>query len=460
MSERRSREGDGYANVRKRTQNQLLPWLVIVCASTGTHAADFPAPGVETTYADHTRAVELSRAGNHIEALSILLPLLDRFPEEYPLQRDVVLITIWKGDCKDGLVRFESLRQRENLEPYLISAVGECLLSQNRPKEAYFLLRRGHERYPDDRGLNNVYLKAEIAVRTGTSMIDERATAGLDLRNNNSDQGLTEWIASIDGSIALSDSARLYVRSTLTRSSQSLYQSGDLNRVGVGVRYQIDERLLFDQEFSGDITQTGQAGSTSRLVYEPRDAWRSSISYASHAESIPLRARAAGITANHSEANVSWEARDFGASWSASASRYNFSDGNYRNGYYVVAGYAWYMQKSAEHRLLIEGYASKNTLAGAAYFNPARDYSIGLTHQTNIIYDSRFRRHVDQLLINASLYEQQGYGAHPRLNLRYEQSYDFDASHALTAGAGLARNIYDGKYETERRFYLTYRRRF
>lgn len=434
--------------------------LAVVCAGGTVYADDPSPPGIESTYADHARAVELARAGRHDEALALLLPLLDRFPNEYAFQRDAVLVTFWKGNCQDGLARFEALRNRDGLEPYLVAAAGECLLAANRPKEAHYLLRRAHERNPDDQALGNTYLKAQVAIRTVTDMADERAAAGIDLRNSSSDQGLTEWIGTIDGSTALSESTRLYARTTLTRSALAQYQSGDLNRVAAGIRFRLDERLLLDQEFSGDVRRSGQGGSTLRLAFEPRDAWKAVLAYASYAELIPLRARAAGITADAWTGEVSWEARDYRASWMVSAQHHGFSDSNSRNSIFTVFGYAWSMQKSVEHRILLEGHASDNSLAGTAYFNPARDSSIGLTHQTDLVLDSGFRRHVDRLIFNANLYDQQGYGTHPRASLRYEQDYDFDADHALIISAGLARNIYDGKYESERRFNLTYRQRF
>jgi len=64
------------------------------------------------------------------------------------------------------------------------------------------------------------------------------------------------------------------------------------------------------------------------------------------------------------------------------------------------------------------------------------------------------------LWVGASLYGQQDYPNRGRWSLRYEQDYDFDDSRALVAGAGVARNVYDGKYETEWRVYLYYQQRF
>ena len=103
--------------------------------------------GIETTYPEHTRGVQLARAGHYEEGLGVLLPLLARFPEDYPLQRDVILITLWKGDCPGALKRFERVRHRPDLEPYLVVPLNDCLLAANRPNEARRLTRLAHERH-------------------------------------------------------------------------------------------------------------------------------------------------------------------------------------------------------------------------------------------------------------------------------------------------------------------------
>jgi predicted Zn-dependent protease len=91
-------------------------WLIWLMASVPT-AASAGGAGIESTYVDHTRAVELARAGRYDEALAILFDLLERFPDDYPLQRDAIVILTWKGDCPEALRRFERIRHHEALEP-------------------------------------------------------------------------------------------------------------------------------------------------------------------------------------------------------------------------------------------------------------------------------------------------------------------------------------------------------
>lgn len=81
---------------------------------------------IRDTHGEHTRAVELGRAGKYDQALAILGELLVFFPDDYPLQRDYTLIAAWKGDCPAALTRFARIRGNPNLESYLIAPLQDC----------------------------------------------------------------------------------------------------------------------------------------------------------------------------------------------------------------------------------------------------------------------------------------------------------------------------------------------
>ena len=196
------------------------------------------------------------------------------------------------------------------------------------------------------------------------------------------------------------------------------------------------------------------------MVYEPRDAWRFTASYASFAEAIPLRAHAAGVEASQTIAEAAYERRDYRWEGLASINYFDFTDSNQRTAIYASTGYAYEMRARREQRLFLEWSLSRNTFDGAVYFNPSQDNSLGLMHRTDFVFDSRYRRHVDHLWLSVNAYSQEGFGTHGRWALRYEQDYDLDEARALAVGAGVARNVYDGKYETETRVYLNYRQRF
>jgi tetratricopeptide (TPR) repeat protein len=104
-------------------------WIVAmaVLALTGRVAAAPPSyRDISDTYGEHTRAVELGRAGKYDQALAILGALLTHFPDDYPLQRDYTLIAAWEGDCPAALARFERIRADPRLESYLIAPLQDC----------------------------------------------------------------------------------------------------------------------------------------------------------------------------------------------------------------------------------------------------------------------------------------------------------------------------------------------
>jgi len=416
--------------------------------------------GIESTYPEHTRGVELARAGHYDEGLSVLQPLLARFPDDYPLQRDIILIMIWKGDCLGALRRFERVRSRDALEPYLIAPVSRCLLDANRPKEARFLTRRTLQRHPDDESLQTAFLEADLALRIDENVDEDRPAAAAELMIRETDRDAPEWIAYFEGSAKVAEHTRLYARHRFTRALEKQYQRGDLDRAGIGVRYRVDERWLLDQEFSADVRESGQSGSTTRLTYEPRDDWQVSLATATFSEEVPLQARAVGVEARQVSGSVAYQSRDYRWDGLATINHFDFSDTNRRTSFFATAGYAYQMRVDREQHLYLEWYQSGNSLDGAVYFNPDRDFSVGLVHRTDFIYLSSFKRHVDHLWVGASAYTQQDYGTHGRWALGYEQDYDFDESRALVVGGGVARNVYDGKYETEWQLYMYYHQRF
>lgn len=92
--------------------------------------ATAPSASIETTYAEHTRAVALARAGEHTQGLAILRELLARFPDDYPLNRDTILVATWAGDCAYALERYAYIRTRPQLDAYLVTPLANCAVER------------------------------------------------------------------------------------------------------------------------------------------------------------------------------------------------------------------------------------------------------------------------------------------------------------------------------------------
>ncbi len=494
-------------------------------------AAQAAGPGIESTYAEHTRGVELARAGHYDAGLAVLYPLLARFPGDYPLTRDVILINTWKGDCAKALEYFARIRNRPRLDdylvepvadcavrrahagdlniardvlsallpharddyalrrdlaiitqwqgdcpgalkrfavirgdprnpPYLLAPMADCLLRAERRLEALALINTGLARYPDDPLLRHEQTKIEIALRLDDGRYDERAALEARFDSAASDRDLRESLLRLEASALLAAPLRVYGRYLVSATDQAEFTAGEMNRLGAGLRWRPHPQLLIDQGFSRDIERHRRGGAHTRLTCYPYDAWRVSGGYDSYAEEISVRARANGIEARRGFADAEYSSLDHVWYGYASASYYRFSDGNRRREWFATVGYAYALLPEREHRVYLEGYGSRNTLAGALYFNPRRDRDVALVHNTEFIFDSRFKRHVDRLYLSFGVYEQEGFGRDPVARIAYEQDYDFDGANALLIGAAFNRKVYDGQRENEWRVWLQYARRF
>jgi len=507
---------------------QGLRYLCLgVAAATAAVAAE--KAGIEGTYAAHARGVELARQGRHAEGLAILAPLLARFPNDYPLTRDVILVSAWSGDCDRALDLFERIRARARLDaylappladcavrraragdyeraiqvltallphavpdyplrrdlalisiwngdcaaglewfdgirddernpPYLIVPVTDCLLAQNRPTEALSLAEAARARYPADATVAHAYAKVQTARRVDANDDDDRPAAEANLVFGESDRGIRESLARAEVSAPALARTRLFARYLATRASG--FDAGDMNRAGAGIRWRPTPRWRLQQEFSTDVDKSGLAGSHTLLEYKPYDAWTLAAAHHTYAEDISVRARAADIEARHGEVGVEYNRRDYVWYARANLGRYDFTDTNTRTSVFGTVGYAYRMLPEREQRVYLEWYQSRNTLDGAVYFNPKHDQSAGVVHRTDFVYDSRYKRHVDHLSFSVSAYRQEDFGTHGRWGVKYEQDYDFDNATALVAGVAFNRNVYDGQREDEWRVELLYRKRF
>lgn len=487
---------------------------------------------IEATYAQHTRAVELARAGRHAEGLALLRGLLERFPTDYPLNRDAILVATWAGDCGYALERYHQVRTHPRLdaylvmplancavararegdyatglsvlealrphvadpyplqrdlaliaawsgdcaralgyfdairddarhEPFLITPMADCMVQDGRPADADALTAAALVRHPADGELLAASLRAQVAGRLHGGDWDRIVVEG-GLTTDDAEPGPREWRGTLLARAGVASTLRVQARllATADANVEAGVAPGDLRRAGLGLGWRPMPRLELLQELSTDLRISGQGGSTTRLSYRPGPTLSFNAVYATFAEDLPLRARLSGVEANHSALAGAYHSRDYVWDGRAGLDRYDFTDGNRRDGMYATMGYAYQMLPEREQRLYLDGYRSRNTLDTAPYFNPRSDSSIGLTHRTTFVLDTRYKRHVDSLSIWLASYRQEGFGSKARWGVTYEQDYDFDDDLALVYRVSWQRNVYDGGYENAARGEVYFRRRF
>lgn len=108
----------------------------------------------------------------------------------------------------------------------------------------------------------------------------------------------------------------------------------------------------------------------------------------------------------------------------------------------------------------VEVYGSRNSLVGAVYYNPRRDWSTSLLSRSEWVLVARpDHRFSLNLLATAGLYGEEGFDTGWIGGLWLEAVADLDARTALVVGAGARSQLYDGNRERDPRYYVTIRRR-
>ncbi|MCI0504939.1 MAG: hypothetical protein L0Z73_02400 [Gammaproteobacteria bacterium] len=404
---------------------------------------------------EHQRAVELAHADQHDAALVILKDLLASHPDNYPIRRDYVVISGWKGDCDEALEKFQPIKNHPGKEDYLIGAVAECMRKARQTDEALAVLREGARAYPENEDIKTLYKSLLNDI-----VIDRKPELNVKAGTGQSDAGNQDYFFEIKYSRQFAPAARWFARYFTTFADDPEFDTGDLNRVGAGVMYWFDPKWYLEQEFSTDIDEGGDNGSTTTLVYHPTLLWEVFGQYASFAEDVPLRAKALGVDSDRLTISAFFHTIDYRWEWYGSYSAYEFSDSNDRESYYTSLGYAYEMTDTREQRVILELSGSTNTLDNTVYFNPERDTTIAVVHRTSFIFDSRYDSHVDHLSVFLGQYDQEGYGADATYGASYEQQYDFSPVHSFSWWLEAASRIYDGERETVGSFLASYTRKF
>jgi tetratricopeptide (TPR) repeat protein len=409
----------------------------------------------ENWEAEHQRGVELARDGQYEESLRILNSLLERFPDNYPIQRDYIIIATWKGDCRNALTRYKKIQAHLQQEPYLILPVSECLVKQKKFQQASALLQKGLDWWPDNEELKS----AQSAVQTALER-DAQGILTVSLSTHKSQFGSREWLLSTKYSDKVYDRTRLYAHFLGKRADDPGFKTGEMNRLGMGVEYTITNQLLLDQEFSFDVSRSGEFGSTTALNYTPHELWAMNLSYATFADDISLRATGVDTKAKRLTAGADYHTADYRWEWGASTAYYDYNDGNKRKSLFTYGGYGFEMKPQREQHLILGIYGSQGETIDVPYYNPKSDLSATLTYRLDLVYDSRFQRHVDHIYVVAGSYKQENYGTDATGALRFEQDYDLNRDRSLSWGVAYTSNVYDGNRESGVDAYLTFVQRF
>jgi tetratricopeptide (TPR) repeat protein len=440
----------GVAAVRNQVITTVsLAWLFVSAPVLAQVAFD------ESPDALHERAVSLARDEKYSEATAILDSILARDTKNYPVQRDYVIILTWMGRCDRALERYEKIKKHPDQEIYLITPVAQCLADAGKTEAALDLLTNANRRNGDQESqdaLRNI--KHQFA-------LDRRPVVDAAAETTKSDGGTRDWLFSARVKNKINDRAAWYARFLYAYANDPNFDTGELHRLGAGVIFGVNRQLTLIEDLAVELKDGSSFGSTTTVVFTPSISLQGQLEYATFAEDIPLRARASGVDAQRFSASVNYHTLDYRWDASGGAAFYDFSDGNQRRALNASLGYAFELAPRREQRIIGGMYHTGNTLSSgqATYYNPERDLSATLTYKLDLVYESKFLRHVDHIYAHLGSYAQAGESPFPIYGLRYEQDYEFSEATSLTWGAALRRSVYDGNGEYEANFNVSVSRK-
>jgi biofilm PGA synthesis protein PgaA len=255
----------------------------------------------------------------------------------------------------------------------------------------------------------------------------------------------------------LADNYRFFAH---TYNAEARYNNGvgQINRAGAGLEYR-SPLWIASGELAHDLDDS-HTGAAASVAYTPSDYWTFRGAYATRSNETPLQARLAGVNARLGSVEAVWRAHE-SRSASLSLAQMDFSDGNRRDS--VLARWTERVVAGPVYQLEITGalYASNNSLAGAPYFNPSRDFSPTVEFANQWIQWRRYTREFrHRVVVGLGSYQQQGFGTGPVASIRYEQEWDADDRLALRYGIGRTQHPYDGVRTTRDFLYASLNWRF
>ena len=202
-----------------------------------------------------------------------------------------------------------------------------------------------------------------------------------------------------------------------------------------------------------DVNANGN-GLHGELRWLPHDHGYLGLAVSTQSPQTPLRGRNQDVSADLLNLSGGWrwsESRHF----DASASVWDFSDGNRRKSLQAAFAERLYVDHQWQLDGRVDAWASRNREGNFAYYNPREDASLTLgldIHQRVFRHYHHQLRH--RLQINAGVYYQQGYGSAPIGDIAWRPRWDINAGLAIEAGIALQTRVYDGQREQHLGFNL------
>jgi biofilm PGA synthesis protein PgaA len=356
---------------------------------------------------------------------------------------------LWRNWPRRALEQFEINRNLDPKDVGSLTGLGWTLNTLNYKREARALADDLHQRHPTNL---NVYDLRE------TLKVEDMWHLQPGLRFTREFSGATEYTAWLLLEKPLTPLFSLnteILRQEAWNDSEGRDDRVDWNRLGLGFRWIVMPELIWWQNVSFDYVKGSEFGSDTRLMWWPTDPLRITAGFNSFSLSVPIRARAQGITAENASVDVLYLESDL-REYGAAVSTQWFSDSNV-----YIAGTARYDQnvyntpdlKIRGGLALGVGTYSKQDVA---YYSPQYEWSALLTSAIQWVNSIRYeRKWMSAVYLRAGVSGEDGFSTYPVAGITFEQSYVHSKTFNVTGGISYDLKVYDGDYTNVVGAYVT-----
>ncbi len=267
-------------------------------------------------------------------------------------------------------------------------------------------------------------------------------TAGFGRSSDATPTGTDDW--RLDARVytqPLADRWRVFAQSSIAHAGFA----GDAvrwHREALGAEYRARDLRLTAAVTDGSSGRTGIEASGTRQF---GDHWSLGLLGSSVSSNLPMQAWRVGVRANEAAATVRYAVNE-SRSFAAGASRLGFSDGNDRTGGWLTWFERWTSTPLWRFETTAWLGASRNSLDGAPYFNPASDATATVEAAAEWLTWRRYERSFRQRAsATVGTYSQEGFGSGAVLGLSYEHIREIDRRLSLRYGIGRLLRPYDGE---------------
>ena len=357
---------------------------------------------------------------------------------------------LWRGWPRRALEQFEINRNLDPQDFRSLTGLGWTLNTLNYKREARALADELHRKHPTNLVVTDLW---------ETLKVEEMWRLQPEFRFVKEFDGATEYWASLllekPVTPLFSLFAQILREEAWADEDDGTTNRQDWDRFGLGFRWIVLPQLIWWQSVSLDYTRGDDFGFDTRLTWWPTDPLRITTGFNSFSLSVPIRARARGITADNAYVDVLWLENDL-REYGAAAGAQWFSDDNV-----YVSGTARYDQnvyhspdlKVRAGLALGFGTYSKQDVD---YYSPEYEWSVLLTSAVQWVNHIRYeKKWTSAVYLRAGFSGEHNYSTYPVAGVTFEQVYVHSKTFNVTGNVSYDLRVYDGDYTHVLGAYLT-----